>query len=92
MKVSVEDLIVVIPKKQEGLITGKQLSEMFGVEECTIRRIINEARASGIPICSKRWGYYFSDECEDITATIQFLTHRINTQLQAIEGLKKKIH
>ncbi len=87
-KLSLDELLTLIPKKEDGTITAKRLSEMTEKCESYIRRLINEARASGIPICSTRFGYYLSDERNDIVATIHFLTHRVDTQLKAINGLQ----
>ena len=42
-------------------VTGSQLSAVFGVKDIEIRRLINEARSSGEPICSYRKGYYYSE-------------------------------
>lgn len=85
---SLEKLLRLIPKKENGTITARRLAEIAGCCESYIRKKINEARASGIPICSTRFGYYFSDRYEDISETVRFLTRRINTQLKAIDGLK----
>lgn len=62
---------------------------MLGCTESYIRKIINRMRSEGIPICSKQFGYYFSCKSEDINNTISFLTHRVHTQIKAIEGLLK---
>ena len=88
MKRSFYVVITLIPRKENGIITAKHLSMITGYTETFIRKIINEARSAGYPICSNRHGYYLSTECSDISDTIKFLSRRINTQLQAINGLK----
>lgn len=81
-------ILDLIPNKEMGLITAKRISKITGHTESTIRKVINEARAQGIPICSTKFGYYYSTEDRDIADTVNFLTRRVNTQLQAINGLK----
>ena len=89
MKVSYEDLITLIPAKETGVITAKNLSEKLGCTETYIRKVINVARSNGVPICSTKYGYYYSDDYGDIAETVGFLTRRLRTQLQAIDGLIK---
>jgi predicted DNA-binding transcriptional regulator YafY len=88
---SIYDLVALIPSKQDGEITAHKLSTLTKVNEPTIRKIINEARTAGVPICSTRRGYYMSNEYDDIAKTICFLTNRVCTQLQAKSGLQKRL-
>lgn len=87
MKVSYLDILPLIPAKENGFITAKTLSIRTGYAESSIRKLINQARSAGVPICSKTFGYYFSEDYGDIADTIIFLSRRINTQLKAISGL-----
>lgn len=70
----------------------KKLSEITGLAEPNIRKIINNFRCAGVPICSTTKGYYFSWEEDDIIATTKFLTNRVQTQLRAIDGLLRLIN
>ena len=88
---SIYELVELIPQKQDGLITAHKLASLTKASEPNIRKIINEARTKGIPICSTRRGYYLSNEYNDIAKTITFLTNRLCTQLQAISGLQKRL-
>lgn len=90
MKISLDELIVLLPKEKNNAITAHTLSKLANVCETYIRKKINEARAIGIPICSLQRGYYLSYECDDIAKTIKFLTNRLNTQIKAINGLKER--
>ena len=90
-KLTLDELLTLIPKKEDGTITAKKLAEMTDKCESHIRKLINEARASGISVCSTRFGYYLSNERNDIVATIQFLTRRVETQLKAIDGLTQSL-
>lgn len=88
MKISYADMLPLIPDKEDGVITARVISKVMGCAESYVRKLINQARSNGVPICSTTAGYYFSDDYADITSTIKFLTHRVNTQMQAINGLK----
>ena len=87
MKVSYLDILPLIPAKENGFITAKTLSTRTGYTESFIRKLINQARSAGVPICSTQRGYYFSNDQVDISQTVKFLTRRLQTQLKAIDGL-----
>lgn len=77
-----------IPTRDTGRsITAKELSALTGKKEAYIRKLINEERANGIPICSTTRGYHLSNDDEDVQSTINFLKRRVNTQMRAILGL-----
>lgn len=68
--------------------TAKELAILFGVKEPTIRKIINEYRSEGIPVCSCNKGYYYSETAEDIVRTIASLKRRVGSIQKAIDGLQ----
>lgn len=68
---------------------AKALASRMDLSETYIRRKINEARSFGIPICSTRHGYYFSEDPSEIELTISSLKRRISTQIAAIIGLSE---
>lgn len=72
-------------------ITSKQLSVVFEVSGTEIRRLINEARSAGDCICSCSSGYYYSEDQNDLSKTIDSLRGRISKQEQAIAGLVSRI-
>lgn len=69
-------------------ISSNLLTAVFNTSGIEIRRLINEARCSGEPICSCGKGYYYSEKEEDIIRTIDSLQGRIAKQEKAISGLK----
>ena len=90
--ITLYELIELIPtKSQNEKVTVHRLAKMTATSEPYIRKKINEARSVGIPICSTTSGYYLSNEYNDIAKTVCFLTKRLNTQLQAINGLQKRL-
>lgn len=56
---------------------SKQLEAAFSCKGSEIRKCINRLRSDGIPICSCVDGYFYSDEPEDISGTINQLHGRI---------------
>lgn len=75
-------------KARDGIpISSKKLAEAFGVTDFDIRKVINQARSEGIPICSCRKGYYYSEDENEIQKTVMSLAHRIGSIERAIRGL-----
>ena len=71
--------------------TAKELGVLFGVDGATIRKIINQYRSGGIPICSNRHGYYYSESPDEIVKTVASLKRRIASIQNAIDGLLKNV-
>lgn len=67
--------------------TAKELGMVFGVSDVAIRKIINQYRSDGIPICSNSHGYYYSETPEEIAKTIASLKRRVASMQNAINGL-----
>lgn len=73
---------------QNNAVFGADIGDEFGLVDAQIRRIVNEARRNGVPICSSRHGYYYAENASDIKATIEGLYSRIENVLAAIDGLQ----
>lgn len=71
--------------------TAKELGIVFGLDGASIRRIINQYRQDGIPICSNQKGYYYSESPEEIVKTVASLKRRIASIQKAIDGLLKNV-
>lgn len=52
-----------------------------------MRRAVNNARSNGVPICSSRFGYFYSTNREHISKTISSIQGRIEAQTSAVNGL-----
>ena len=72
---------------KDNLIDSNQLSKYFDITRTEVRQIINNARSEGIPICSNRWGYYFSTDDEDVQKTVKSLNGRVHANNKAIAGM-----
>ena len=68
-------------------VMNHQIAEHFKISEVKIRKIINQARCEGIPICSCNKGYYHSTDKADIVETIRSLNNRTIAVEKAISGL-----
>ena len=71
--------------------TAKELAILFGTSDVYIRKVINDYRSDGIPICSNRQGYYYSEEPKEIIETIASLKRRVASIQRAIDGLLKNV-
>lgn len=68
-------------------VMNHQISTHFNISEINVRKLINQARCAGVPICSCSKGYYYSENKADIVATIQSLNNRTISVERAISGL-----
>lgn len=84
-------VIEYIISNENKVVSARQLSEMFLISDLDIRSEINHARCEGIPICSCRKGYYYSEKREDIEKTIKSLQHRVSKMQSAMWGLSKSL-
>ncbi len=76
----------------EKPVSGRVLAERFGLTGQKVREYINQARRDGVPICSARWGYFYSEDKSQIKKTIDSMRGRIVSQELAIDGLSTLLH
>lgn len=69
-------------------LTSRDLSEITGDSRENIRKIINELRTEGIPVCSTNAGYFISENPRDIEKTVNSLEGRIRSIKGAAMGLR----
>ena len=85
-----EELTEYLKNKHTGddsCISGRLLGAMFNIPTAELRKVINEARREGIPICACDKGYFYSELPSDILKTVNSLTGRIAKMQEAINGL-----
>lgn len=70
-------------------ICGSQIASAFGISGIAVRRMVNEARCNGDPICSGGRGYYIASNSEEVQQTIDSLDGRIAVMRNAKEGLER---
>ena len=68
-------------------VKNREISSVLNLSEVEVRKLINEARCNGIPICSTQKGYYYSEDKNEILQTIQSLMHRTIAVEKAVNGL-----
>lgn len=69
-------------------ICGSELAVGFCTSQVSIRKLINEARSIGDPICSCGKGYYIPSDKSEIEETIESIQGRIAVMNSAVNGLK----
>ncbi|OJU18293.1 MAG: hypothetical protein BGN88_00940 [Clostridiales bacterium 43-6] len=68
---------------------SSELEAVFLCKGTQIRKYINELRTRKIPACSSSFGYYYSENPNDIDDTITHLDSRIKKIELARSGLQK---
>ena len=71
----------------ESPVMNGEISSQLNMTTVNVRRLINQARREGIPICSCSKGYYYSEDKTDILETIDSLMSRTISVEKAISGL-----
>jgi hypothetical protein len=71
-----------------GAIKGKDLCILFNLTDKHLRNIISDLRQAGKPICSSSYGYWYSDNPEDIEKTLRRLERQVSNMNKSIKGLK----
>lgn len=72
---------------RDNAVKSKDLECLFSITGSELRRIVNDSRANGIPICSCRKGYFYAATNEETSATIRQLESRIKKIKEAKNGL-----
>ena len=65
-----------------------------GSRECKgteVRKIVNELRSNGVPICSLPIGYYYAETKSEIKDTLAHLESRIKKIEKAKEGMEETL-
>lgn len=73
--------------ERENSITSHKLREIFGICGEDVRRLVNQARKEGYPICAYRHGYFYSEKPADVLETVNSLNKRIEGIQRAVNGL-----
>ena len=68
-------------------VSSKELERTFQIRGPELRRIINQLRGSGVPICSYDYGYYYAETEQELLRTIRQLRSRIKKIAHAERGL-----
>lgn len=74
---------------ESDAISGNELSRLFNCDKRELRNKVNYLRCHGHPVCSSMKGYWYTNNPDDIKATIELLSSWIKGMNKAIVSLKK---
>ena len=72
-------------------ITSKEIENAFQCKGTEVRKIVNELRSNGVPICSSPIGYYYAETKSEIKDTLAHLESRIKKIEKAKEGMEETL-
>ena len=78
---------IVIHGSKANPVSSKEIVKNCATNECTVRNAIFKARASGIPICATREGYWYAEGLADVQEQYNSLASRVDALLEAMKGL-----
>lgn len=76
---------------KENAVKSNILESQFGCKGADIRRMVNDLRCQGVPICSGRTGYYYAADKNEVASTVANLNGRIDKIQAAKTGLLNAI-
>lgn len=76
---------------KEKAVSSAYLQNRFCISSRTVRRLVNQLRNDGNPICSGDKGYYYATDREELIASIRQMTSRIKEISKARRGLIKAL-
>ena len=74
-------------KGRKKAVTSGKLEAVFNIRGSELRKIINEIRSSGHPVCSDNTGYFYAKTKKELNATIAQLSSRVQNIVNARDGL-----
>ncbi len=74
-------------KGRKKAVTSSGLEAVFNIKGAEVRRIVNEVRSCGYPVCSDNCGYYYAGNKKELNATIAQLSGRVENISNARDGL-----
>lgn len=68
-------------------VLSSVIEHRFGCKGTEVRRMVNDLRCRGVPICSCAFGYYYGANDTEIKRTVSSLTNRIKKIQSAVNGM-----
>ena len=72
---------------KRNAVYSRELERLFSIDGRNLRRKISALRQDGYPICSDESGYYYADNLNEITNTVQRLSGLATKISKARNGL-----
>jgi biotin operon repressor len=88
------DFLMYIKKYHQGkekAVSSAYLQGKFSISSRTVRKIVNQLRNNGNPICSDENGYYYAMDTDEVLNSIYQMTSRIREIAKAKNGLVKAL-
>lgn len=76
---------------KEKAVSSAYLQNKLSISSRTIRKIVNQLRNDGVPICSDENGYYYAEDTDEVLNSIYQMTSRIREIARAKNGLVKSL-
>lgn len=73
----------------DNRLSGRELAETVPVSESTVRDLIKELRAEGLPVWSNGHGYYCIQSGEELDDAIESIREEIRTREATMQELCK---
>lgn len=88
------DFLIYIKEYHTGTskaVPSAYLQGRFRISSRTVRKLVNQLRNDGNPICSGDEGYYYAADRKELLASIGQMTSRIREIAKAKRGLVKAL-
>ena len=88
------DLLIYMKEYHIGIekaVPSAYLQSRFCISSRTVRKLVNQLRNDGNPICSGDNGYYYAADRKELIASIGQMTSRIKEIAKANRGLVKAL-
>jgi len=76
---------------KEEAVSSRYLQSRFCISSRTVRKLVNQLRNDGNPICSGDEGYYYAADRKELLTSIGQMTSRIKEIAKAKRGLVKAL-
>ncbi len=88
------DFLIYIKEYHQGkekAVSSAYLQSRFSISSRTVRKIVNQLRNDGNPICSDENGYYYATDKGEVLNSVYQMTSRIKEIAKAKNGLVKSL-
>jgi len=88
------DFLIYMKEYHTGIsnaVPSAYLQGRFRISSRTVRKLVNQLRNDGNPICSGDNGYYYAADRKELLASIGQMTSRIREIAKAKRGLVKAL-
>ena len=77
--------------KEAKALKSRDLRTLFNLTDKQVRNVVTQLRQEGKPVCSSSYGYWYSEDPEDIEKTIHRLDAQVKNMNISINGLRKAL-